>query len=287
MIRRSLAVWALVAYSSFSYSDIISNQSGNAASNGLTWTMTNVLPSETGLVVNGVIYRYTTQKQTEDDMVVNIQNENAISGGYIFRQSDDWSGLPSNTINRVVPLNDIPSAYWGQGEIEVEGTGQVVDPFVVYTYKYQDCSNPLTNPQCPQPLDIINLIGDVSESVINPLDDQYIQDALDNETVLREEEDETLNEEENEEDDERLENALSAVDNALSLATGVSQQAMMQAMARIELITAYTQVTIAGGVYNETISLQDAEISDNREGLRVGLAQQLLHEKMVNSQYNK
>lgn len=286
MKRHSLVAWALVAYSSFSYSEILSDQSGNAASNGLTWTMTNVLPNETGLVVNGVIYRYTAEKQTQDDMVVNIQNENAIGTGYIFRQSDDWSGLPSNTINRVVPLNDIPSEYWGQGEIQVEGTGQVVDPFVIYTYKYQDCSNPLVNPQCPQPLDIINLIGDVSESTVNPLDNDIIQDVLDNETVLREE-DEELDEEENEEDDERLENALAAVDSALSLAAGVSQEAMMQAMARVELITAYTQLTIAGGVYNEDISLQDAEISDNREGLRVGLAQQLLHEKMVNSQYNK
>ena len=286
MIKHSLVVWALVAYSSFSYSDIISDQSGNAAINGQSWIMTNVLPSETGLVVNGVIYRYTTEKQTQDDMIVNIQNENALGTGYIFRQSDDWSGLPSNTINRVMPLNDIPKEYWGNGEIQVEGDGQVVDPFVVYTYKYRDCSNPALDPECPISLDINSIIGDVSETVVNPLDDLAVQIALDNETEIREE-DENLNEEENEEDDEKMEEALAAVENALSLAAGVSQEMMLQTMARVEILTAYTQVTIAGGVYNESISLQDAEISDNRDGLRVGLAQQLLHEKMVNSQYNK
>ena len=286
MIKHSLVVWALVAYSSFSYSDIISDQSGNAAINGQSWIMTNVLPSETGLVVNGVIYRYTTEKQTQDDMIVNIQNENALGTGYIFRQSDDWSGLPSNTINRVMPLNDIPKEYWGNGEIQVEGDGQVVDPFVVYTYKYRDCSNPPLDPECPISVDINSIIGDVSETVVNPLDDLAVQIALDNETEIREE-DENLNEEENEEDDEKMEEALAAVENALSLAAGVSQEMMLQTMARVEILTAYTQVTIAGGVYNESISLQDAEISDNRDGLRVGLAQQLLHEKMVNSQYNK
>ena len=61
----------------------------------------------------------------------------------------------------------------------------------------------------------------------------------------------------------------------------------MQAMARVELITNYTQRTIPGGVYDDTISLPDGEISDNKSGLRVGLAQQLLHDKMVSSQYNK
>jgi hypothetical protein len=120
----------------------------------------------------------------------------------------------------------------------------------------------------------------------DPLDNPYVQDALDNETELREE-DEEFAEEESEEDKERLERGLAAADSALSLAAGVSQDAMLQAMARVEMITNYTQRTIPGGVYNETVSLPDGEISDNKSGLRVGLAQQLLHDKMVNSQYNK
>jgi hypothetical protein len=286
MKKHSLVVWALVAYSSFSYSEFISDQSGNAAANGQTWIMTNILPPETGLVVNGVIYRYTTEKNTADDMVVNIQNQNALEAGYIFQQSDDWSGLPQNTITNSVPINDIPQAYWGNGEIDVQGTGQVVDPFVIYSYRYRDCSNPLLYSECPQTVDLSNIPGMNGVDAYDPLDNPYVQDALDNETELREE-DEEFAEEESEEDKERLERGLAAADSALSLAAGVSQDAMLQAMARVEMITNYTQRTIPGGVYQETISLPDAKISDNKQGLRVGLAQQLLHDKMVNSQYNK
>jgi hypothetical protein len=285
MIRRSLVVWALVAYSSFSYSEFISEQSSNAAANGQSWIMTNILPAETGLVVNSVIYRYTTEKNTADEMVVNIQNQNAIDGGYIFRQSDDWSGLPSNTITRGVGVNDIPQSYWGPGEIQVEGSGQVVDPFVIYSYRYRDCSNPLLYPECPQPIDTEDILSGSAE-VYDPLDNQYVQEALNNETELREE-DEEFAKEESEEDKERLERGLAAADNALALAAGVSQDALMQAMARVELITNYTQRTIPGGVYDDTISLPDGEISDNKSGLKVGLAQQLLHDKMVSSQFNQ
>ena len=261
MRRHSLVAWALVAYSSFSYSDFISEQSGNAAANGQTWIMTNILPAETGLVVNGVIYRYTTEKNTADDMVVNIQNQNALGAGYIFRQSDDWSGLPQNTITNSIPINSIPGEYWGPGEIQVEGNGLVTDPLVVYSYRYRDCTNPILDPECPQ---IFNedAIMNANIEIYNPLDNPYVQDALDNETELREE-DEEFAEEEDEEDKERLERGLAAADSALALAAGVSQDAMLQAMARVEMITNYTQRHIPGGSYDDTISLPDAEISDN------------------------
>ena len=48
---------------------------------------------------------------------------------------------------------------------------------------------------------------------------------------------------------------------------------------------AYIPKTIDGGVYKETLVMQDQKLPTNPRGLRNGLAQQLLHEKMVEMQY--
>ena len=85
VLRHYLVVLVLWLFCSYSYCEIISGQTTNAAGNGLTWVMTNVLPQHTGLTVNTVNYRYTTVKQTADTMVVNVQNLNAQGNGYIFR----------------------------------------------------------------------------------------------------------------------------------------------------------------------------------------------------------
>ena len=55
--------------------------------------MQNILPQQAGLTVGNVIYRYTAVKNIDDDMLVHVQNENALGTGYIFRETDDWSGL--------------------------------------------------------------------------------------------------------------------------------------------------------------------------------------------------
>ena len=47
----------------------------------------------------------------------------------------------------------------------------------------------------------------------------------------------------------------------------------------------YLTATIPGGQYKETIVLVDAKLPENKAGLRNGLAQQILHEKMVSQQY--
>src|SRR5210317_1007511 len=113
-----LAAVALQLCSSYSYSEEIFG-TGNAS--GLTWTMENVLPAQSGLTVNSVFYRYTTVKNPLDDMIVHVQNEDALGSGYIFRSSDDWSGLPGNTINKLIGVESIPRERWGNGSIEVEG----------------------------------------------------------------------------------------------------------------------------------------------------------------------
>ena len=48
----------------------------------------------------------------------------------------------------------------------------------------------------------------------------------------------------------------------------------------------YYQRGIPGGSYNDTVNLTDTELPDNTSGLRNGFAQQLLHEQMIESQYD-
>ena len=50
--------------------------------------------------------------------------------------------------------------------------------------------------------------------------------------------------------------------------------------------TAYYD-TIPGGEYVETIQLKDSDLPDNASGRRAQFAQELLHEKIVDSQYEK
>ena len=42
---------------------------------------------------NALIYKYTTVKNPEDDMLVHVGNLNANGDGYIFKETDDWSGV--------------------------------------------------------------------------------------------------------------------------------------------------------------------------------------------------
>ena len=63
--------------------------------------MSSVLPSIGGVDINGLIYRYTTEKETDADMKVTVGNLNFGGDGYLFKETDDWSGVPSNTITFV------------------------------------------------------------------------------------------------------------------------------------------------------------------------------------------
>ena len=85
---------SLVLSPSYSYSEpYYYGASGNAASTALSWGMPSVLPDIAGLDVNGLLYRYTTVKNPEDDMKVHVGNHNANGDGYTFRETDDWLSL--------------------------------------------------------------------------------------------------------------------------------------------------------------------------------------------------
>ena len=276
----------LLACSSYSYSEEIFGTTQNAAAQALQWTMTEVLPQQAGLTVSNVIYTYTSVKKIEDDMLVHVQNQNAQAPGLIFRETDDWSGIPGNTINKVVPVQNIPLELWGDGSIEVEGVGQVTDASVVYSFQYEPCFDPQSDPTCPGYKDPFDMMME-EVKVFDPMDDTFIQDELDRKAVMDEEDEEDrqrrkIMAEGKREDN--LERTLSIVNTALMTTEAQLKAAELMAMNFIP--QTYYQA-IPDTKYEETVVLRDSEIPDNKRGRRVGLAQQLLHEEMVSSQYEK
>lgn len=247
--------------------------------------MGGVLPQQTGLQVSGVIYQYTAVKDASDDMLVHVQNENAQGSGYIFRETDDWSGLPGNTINKIVAVDNIPIGAWGDGSIQVEGKGQVTDPNVVYTYRYDPCFNPQSSPSCPGYLPPIPEPEIVDYNVYNALDDDAVLDATEETDPELYDRDNKRRNQNKKSDDLRLELGLAASENALNIASDTAQAFMLDAIANEQRFNPYYAQSIPGGVYRDAPAIPTKEIPDNKLGLRNNLAQQLLHERMVESQY--
>jgi hypothetical protein len=251
--------------------------------------MGTVLPPQTGLTVGGVYYRYTMNKDPNADAQVHIQNEDAVNGGLLYRNTDEWSGLPGNTIVNKFLLPDIPAQYFGDGSIEVEGEGTVSDPSIIYSYTYDTCADPMADPSCPgyesayyQFLLDSGLLNPEPIQVNDPLDDENVQEVLDQEVRLKDEEEQ---EEEEQEEEIDMEEALAVAENAIAMGDAAAQNAMFAALSFVPAFSSYLETNIPGGVYEDTIELQDAELPDNRNALRSNLIQQQLHEEMVDSQY--
>ena len=77
--------------------------------------MQNVLPQQAGLTISHIVYEYGVIKDTQDAMLVHVQNEDAINGGYIFRSTDDWTGQPSNVVKKIKPASQLPYRILGTG----------------------------------------------------------------------------------------------------------------------------------------------------------------------------
>jgi hypothetical protein len=285
----------LAAFSAFwpcySFSDPYTyGTTSNAAALGSTWTMTDAIlgvPAIPGMDINGVLYRYTTVKDPDDPFTVTIQNEDT-EGGYIFSETDDWSGLPGNTINKYIPLELTPISRWGDGEIATEGQGEVQDPTVVYTYRFDECFNAEITPGCPGYIDPTSYQIEVPEiEIYDALNDDAVVNALaeTDPSLYEDEDEEAKDEDEEDEKKEDLEKGLAAVENALTLANNVSQETVLRAMNASVNMNTYYVAQISGGAYPERNKLVDTQIPDNGNGLRNGLAQQLLHNQMVDMQY--
>jgi hypothetical protein len=244
--------------------------------------MGNVLPAATGLTVDGVIYQYSAIKNPRDPMVVNIQNKDATQPGFVFRSRDDWSGLPGNTITKVVPLDNIPITRWGAGSITVDGVGEVTNPLVVYKYKYDTCVDPLSSPTCPgYAAAMAKLLTEKPAEIYDPLSDQNIRNVLDAKFVIEEERRiPTTSTKRNDKPIDRrsIVSPLSPAD-----ADKASQLEMLNNIPGFDLY----KVSIPGGVYNEVLRYPDKKLPDSRNARRFGLAQDSLHKAMVDLQYKQ
>ena len=284
----------VLCWPSYSYSDVTYGTTGNAATGGLSWNMGTVLPDSSQpwvtLQINGLTYRYSMTKDPNADAQVHVRNEDAVNGGYVFEETDNWNGQPSGTVQKYFRLPYTDSSRWGNGEIAVEGDGQVSNPIVTYNYKLdindqmmKCAATPLADPSCPgfrQAL--MDLLNSTEISVDDPFYDEWVQAQLEKELELEEEKD--LEQKENSEDD--LEERLGGRNTVDAMVDVKQQEALLASLADVGKIEPYYQVEIQGGEYEETLTLEDTEIPDNRRALR-SLASDANHTKMVRSQYDR
>ena len=259
----------MAAYSAASYSsDAIYGYTPNVAAGGSSWSMSEpvlgVAPVP-GLDISGVLYRYTAVKERADPFTVTIANENAVDGGYIFREKDDWSGRSGQTIVKSIPVGYIPIKYWGDGSIETTGVGSVEDPAVVYTYRYIE-----PEPELP----------DLPTYTYNALKDPAVIAATEATERPETDEDEAKKDDEDEEKKD-MEKALAALQSGLEMAKG--QDGLLRAMNTVTM-TQYYAATIPGGAYQETVMLDGGQIKDNKRAFR-SMANDRLHNQMVQEQY--
>ena len=247
--------------------------------------MADVLPPEAGLTVENLSYGYTVEKEAADDMSVTIQNQNIAGTETLFSETDDWSGIPGNTIRKTVPVPSIPGASLGEGSIEVVGNGTVMDPSLVYSYKFDLCYTPLNDPSCPgyddAMLEYLRGLGvlDASETLEDMYENELVQDVLDRE-VDKDEED--LKAEQKEESDKERARRIAAEIEAL----GAGQAQMLSDLNNMTSFDSYYTVSISGGTYNDTVQLDTKSLSDNRRALS-SLASDAKFNDMVRSQYTE
>ena len=273
------ALALLACYSSYSHSEIVY---GTSSTTGLNWVMTQILPEYAGLEINGLVYQYTTVKDADAAMIVTVANEN-INGGYIFRDSEDWSGVPGNTIRKKFILPNSLAELWGGGSITWTGEGDVTDASILYSYKYDTCFDPQSDPSCPGYEEKV----EVPEiPFVDPLSDEFI--------IMQMEQQAKIDEQQEEEDRRRRqrENAIeSAIEKVLGdgsnpkLADAELQAAKLAELYKILPVTYYNG--LYGGVYEETVVLSGGEIKDSLKGRKAVFRQEALHETMINLQYER
>lgn len=292
-----MAPVALVLFSSYCYSnETIYGTTSNAAGAGLSWAMPDVLPDASAphitLQINGLVYRYTIEKNPEDAALVHVRNEDVIDGGYIYEETDNWSGIPGNTIQKFLTFPNIDSERWGDGEMAVEGNATLRDPSMVYTYRMDigqaECINPLSSPECPGYNEALyKYLQSMPEpEVDDPYYDEWVQAQLDIEANLQDEEELQQTEEEKEKEEEEkkeFENSLAATTNAADI-MGTQLDLTSLTFSAPSIDTYYT-FNIPGGEYRDTLQLDGGELQDNPRALN-NLANDAKHRSMVRSQYD-
>ena len=243
--------------------------------------------------VNGLTYRYTMVKDPETNSVVYVRNEDT-EGGYIFEEKDDWSGTPGGNITKFFRLPYVDSTRWGDGSINIEGDGQVVDPVVTYNYKMDIdeqlmlcAASPLADPSCPGFREALAAyLASLSDLLPgDPFYDEWVQANL----SVNNEADEPEQQEQAEEPEENLSNFEKDMggENTIGDLVDLDKQArVLAALAQTPKIESYYIIDIPGGEYTDALVLEDTTLPDNPRAMR-SLASDANHKKMVRSQYDK
>lgn len=268
-----LAVYCLCY--SYSYSETVIGSTQNAASSGLSWVMTNILPQAAGLTVGAVRYSYTTVKLPSDPLLVTVENAHSKTSGYIFRSQDDWTGLPGNTLVKTVPVNNIPGSLWGPGSITATGTGSVENPQVNYSFRYDTCfGTTSTDPSCLN-YKSPTLSNNYTESTLTPQEfkvwEQPEEERVYAQRLLQA---------------EQTKKPQALKSSNTNLLANYATAASLFAQNNLPGITQYSRA-IPGGVYLETVKLRDSRLPDSRNSARISFSQERLHTRMVDQQYNR
>jgi hypothetical protein len=284
-VIRFLVLWLALPGLSWSFSYTY-GYTANAALWGNSWDMTSKvlgMNAVGGMDVTGVIYQYTAVKDKEDDFVVIVGNEDK-DGGWLWKDTEDWSNKYGMRIRKVVMLPYLPIAKFGKGKIATTGTGSVEDANVIYMYRFDACFDPQSDPSCAGYVKPIPVVPKII--IYDALEDENVKDATEetDRELIEESEEETNEGEEKEEDDMRLEMALASSTNALTIANAVTQGSVVRAMNTATNITNYYVADISGGAYNDATPLEGGTIVDNKNAFR-SLSQDNLMNEMIGEQY--
>jgi len=283
-VKRLLALWVLLLLPLYSFSYEFGYTS-NAAIYGNTWKMntgTLGISAEEGLDISGVLYNYTAVKNVVNDFTVTIENDK-VGGGYVFQDTEDWSGKYGGKVQNVIPLPYTPIEQFGDGRITGTGTGSIEDVTILYMYRWDLCRNAQNDESCPNYIPPLPVMPKIE--IYDALDDEFVKDTTEavDENLLDKKEEKRETEEEDEER-ERLEIAMAATENALTIANTASQASLLKQINTATNINSYYVAQISGGVYRDTTQLDGGKVVDNKLVFR-SLTQEQLHNEMIQEQY--
>ena len=238
--------------------------------------------AEEGLDISGVLYNYTAVKNVVDDFTVTIESDK-VGGGYIFQDTEDWSGKHGGKVQNVIPLPYTPIEQFGDGRIRGTGTGSIEDVTILYMYRWDLCRNAQNDESCPDYIPPLPVVPKIE--IYDALDDEFVKVATkETDDKLYDKEEEAKADDEDEEEKERLEIAMAASENALTIANTASQASILKSINQATNMNAYYVAQISGGVYRDTTQLDGGKVVDNRLVFR-SLTQEQLHNEMIQEQY--
>jgi hypothetical protein len=169
-------------------------------------------------------------------------------------------------------VDNIPGVLWGFGSITTTGTGSIQDAEVKYSYRYDSCFNTATiDPSCPNYKLKLPSLNWNNESPASEL--QQFQESSEDLALVKQ----LLELEQTKKPQVLKKTATNTLAN-----TTVSQ-----ALEDANAIPSIYKLSLFGGAYSDSVKLVDSRLPDSRNGQRLSSSQEILHNRMVDQQYNQ